>query len=483
MVVLTRTQYGEVNELTEEYVNNSVKDDALMSNSDFINKVVQYSNINFMEDDKSYLIKQLDQQILTKKDVLDWIAFLSSPNFGKNFRENTIEDVINWTIKKNELVAKLGTNITKFNYGNLLLLINNHYIKEKREKAAAKKAAAEKAAAEKAPAEEAATDEAATDEADDEKETNATEVKIYQRPKDDTSADYQKIFNNFHIVNLNKRIEDSEAIAIAAAFNKENTMHTLYMNNNTFLTNKGFTIIANNIKNSRLKHLDFNYCHYSIGSAIVAIVEIMKHKLLKILSLVSLKISDWETIADVLATNKTNITSLNLADNNCSNAISILEALASNNKLRILNLSGTTGQFKISLDVTPLRISLTNNRTLTELNLSENSILDHSIKALVDGLKENTTLLILNLERNKIDKSTLIDIVEMLKTNTGLRQLYLSNMYNEEWNDKDIQKIIDALTQNKTLELMWFSNNMLNEKYKKTIITAAKKNSNLKLFI
>lgn len=209
----------------------------------------------------------------------------------------------------------------------------------------------------------------------------------------------------------------------------------------------------------------------------------MKHKLLKILSLVSLKISDWETIADVLATNKTNITSLNLADNNCSNAISILEALASNNKLRILNLSGTTGQFKISLDVTPLRISLTNNRTLTELNLSENSILDHSIKALVDGLKENTTLLILNLERNKIDKSTLIDIVEMLKTNTGLRQLYLSNMYNEEWNDKDIQKIIDALTQNKTLELMWFSNNMLNEKYKKTIITAAKKNSNLKLFI
>ena len=124
-----------------------------LSNSNFIDKVVHDNNINFMDDDKSYLIEQLDQQKLTRKDALDWIAFLSS-TYGVSMREKTQTDVIEWTKIKEKTMDELkNKNAT---YDIILLRADYLYNIEEARLAVAEKAAAEEAAAEKAAAEKAA---------------------------------------------------------------------------------------------------------------------------------------------------------------------------------------------------------------------------------------------------------------------------------------------------------------------------------------
>ena len=135
---------------------------------------IQHSNINFTEADKLYLIKQLNKEKLTRKDALDWIAFLSSI-YGESRRGNTQDDVIEWTKIKEETINELtkkGT-IDTYTYQSLLLFVNNLYNQTEPQKAkraeankavvkkVAAAAAAEKAAAPAAPAAAAAAEKAA----------------------------------------------------------------------------------------------------------------------------------------------------------------------------------------------------------------------------------------------------------------------------------------------------------------------------------
>ena len=123
----------------------------LLHNNKFIDKVVRDSNINFTEADKLYLIEQLNEKKLTRKDALDWIAFLSSI-YGESRRGNTQDDVIEWTKIKEETINELtkkGT-IDMYTYQSLLLTVNGLYNQtepQKAKRAEANKAVVKKVAA------------------------------------------------------------------------------------------------------------------------------------------------------------------------------------------------------------------------------------------------------------------------------------------------------------------------------------------------
>ncbi|CAF3878162.1 unnamed protein product [Adineta steineri] len=93
--------------------------------------------------------------------------------------------------------------------------------------------------------------------------------------------------------------------------------------------------------------------------------------------------------------------------------------------------------------------ALKKDTTLTTLDLSYNQIGNKGVQHLGEALKKNTTLTILQLQNNQIGAQGSQYLVEALQTNTTLTELYLSrNEIGPQW-----QQHLQELTENRNLTL------------------------------
>ncbi|GMH37109.1 hypothetical protein BSKO_04982 [Bryopsis sp. KO-2023] len=153
-------------------------------------------------------------------------------------------------------------------------------------------------------------------------------------------------------------------------------------------------------------------------------------------------------LAKALEVNQSIVT-LRLGDNGLNDAAVglILRALAINTRIQEVDLSmnqmGLAGANSIA------ELLLSKDSNLTSLNLSHNKLPDKGGAAIVDALYSNTTLTELNLSNNKLAEKTAIALSNSLQVNNVLRHLNVS------WNafrSRGVAAIAEGLTPNLSIQ-------------------------------
>lgn len=166
---------------------------------------------------------------------------------------------------------------------------------------------------------------------------------------------------------------------------------------------------------------------------------------LRSLELQGLNAREMEFFLENLKPNNT-LTSLNLANRQCSNAKNIIlisELVRNSNCLVSLGLS----QWEIRPEeMLILASALEGNQSITSLNLGCNFIHDNGTIALAESLKKNKTLTALNLFNNFIADRGASALVNLLENNNTLTLLYIATNINIGHSNK--RKINTYITRN-----------------------------------
>ncbi|CAH3152027.1 unnamed protein product [Porites evermanni] len=179
-------------------------------------------------------------------------------------------------------------------------------------------------------------------------------------------------------------------------------------------------------------------------------------------------------IAAVLEANTT-LTNLDLSRNSVgpAGAESLATALKTNTTLTNLDLSqnnvGPAG-------ADSLATALKTNTTLTNLDLSQNNVGPAGAESLATALKTNTTLTNLNLSRNNVGPAGAESLATALKTNTNLTNLDLSQ---NNVGPAGAESLATALKTNTTLTNLDLSQNNLGPTGAESLATALKTNTTL----
>ena len=185
---------------------------------------------------------------------------------------------------------------------------------------------------------------------------------------------------------------------------------------------------------------------------------------------------EWDVIAKMLTENTT-VTYLNLSHNKLDSecADKICEGLCNNNTLEFLNLCGNKLDSECADKICE---GLCNNNTLELLNLSHNKLDSECADKICEMLRNNNTLEFLNLSDNKLDSKCADKIFEGLCNNNTLELLNLShNKLDSECADK----ICEMLRNNNTLELLDLSYNKLDSECADKICEMLRNNNTLEL--
>ena len=214
-------------------------------------------------------------------------------------------------------------------------------------------------------------------------------------------------------------------------FLKDNTPLTTCRFNNVYKyevnkTIKNVSVITYDCLESFLTtttytELDFSNMGIDSNNAVTALAKYLKHNDIKLttldLSSNELSIRYITSLTKVLEINKT-LTKLNLS-NNSVYAGDIATVLKKNKTLTTLILSNTGIGF---LDeVIPFAEALKENTTLTTLDLSCNKIRSRMIIKIAEAVKINTTLTLLDLRGCNIGADGAKTIAEVLETNTTIQ--------------------------------------------------------------
>ena len=165
---------------------------------------------------------------------------------------------------------------------------------------------------------------------------------------------------------------------------------------------------------------------------------------------------ECDVIAKMLTENTT-VTDLNLFDNKLDSecADKICEMLCINNTLTHLDLSGNKLDSECADKICE---GLCNNNTLIQLDLSGNKLDSECADKICEGLCNNNTLIRLDLSGNKLDSECADKICEGLCNNNTLASLNLSdNKLDSECADK----ICEGLCNNNSLKHLYLSFNKL----------------------
>ena len=165
---------------------------------------------------------------------------------------------------------------------------------------------------------------------------------------------------------------------------------------------------------------------------------------------------ECDVIAKMLTENTT-VTRLDLWDNKLDSECvdKICEGLAHNNTLTHLDLSGNKLDSECADKICEV---LAHNNTLTDLRLSYNNLDSECADKICEGLAHNNTLTHLDLSGNKLDSECADKICEVLAHNNTLTYLSLSfNKLDSECADK----ICEGLAHNNTLTRLDLSGNKL----------------------
>ena len=194
------------------------------------------------------------------------------------------------------------------------------------------------------------------------------------------------------------------------------------------------------------------------------------------LDLSSNELSIWylTSITEALVINKT-LTKLNLSNNSVS-TYDIARVLERNSTLTTLILSNTGIEFFDGDGVKTITETL--NTTLTTLVLSYNGIRSWGIIAIAKALERNNTLTTIDISYNNVGYNAAKAIAEAVKINTTLTTLILNNT---KMHSSETKAIAKALEINNTLTTLNFSYNDIGYHGAKAIAEAVKINTTLTL--
>ncbi|GMH33627.1 hypothetical protein BSKO_01461 [Bryopsis sp. KO-2023] len=185
-------------------------------------------------------------------------------------------------------------------------------------------------------------------------------------------------------------------------------------------------------------------------------------------------------IGDILDANSTPhqfLTSLRLNKTSLGEegVLSIVSALKNGNmKLSILSLSGTLMANKSAIAFGEL---FEFNHTLTELDLSWNSIKSEGAKHLARGLMSNATLHKLNLSWNGLENDGVTALGEMLMMNLGIKEL---NLISTRAGAEACLIISEGLKANDILETLYMDGNPIGDAGARHLMHALSQNKSLK---
>ena len=196
------------------------------------------------------------------------------------------------------------------------------------------------------------------------------------------------------------------------------------------------------------------------------------------LDLSSNELSIWylTSITEALVINKT-LTKLNLSNNSVS-TYDIARVLERNSTLTTLILSNTGIEFFDGDGVKTIAETLKTNTTLTTLVLSYNGIRSWGIIAIAKALEINSTLTTIDISYNNVGYNAAKAIAEAVKTNSTLTTLILNNT---KMHSSETKAIAKALEINNTLTTLNFSYNDVGYHGAKAIAEAVKINITLTL--
>ena len=152
-------------------------------------------------------------------------------------------------------------------------------------------------------------------------------------------------------------------------------------------------------------------------------------------------------LSEILKTNKT-IKKLQLWSSALTGGIKqVSDSLFNNKTLEQLWLSDATGI--TNEDMTHLSNMLVSNTTLKELEFYNCNITDNGVRYICEGLTNNQTLTVLNIGHNhQITSVSTSTIADLIQTTTSVTTLYL---YNTSLNNDNIKTICESLTKNTTI--------------------------------
>ena len=265
----------------------------------------------------------------------------------------------------------------------------------------------------------------------------------------------------------------SSAVIILKALAGNFQLKSLNLNRNN-MTEKVANDLANVIKNNLgFQQLGLSYNNLR-SSATLVLRALTEHLQLKLLDLSGNNMT--EHVAVALA-NVIKIISglqqLNLSNNNFkSSALIILQALADNRHLEVLDLNSNNMTEVVTKDLANV---VKNNFGLKQLCLFDND-LSASVVVILQALTEHMNLEILDLGKNNMTGQVAVALAKVLKNNLCLRQLYLS--------DNDLRSsavvILQAITEHLQLEILDLCGNNMTEQVTEDIVSVIKSNSSLK---
>lgn len=196
------------------------------------------------------------------------------------------------------------------------------------------------------------------------------------------------------------------------------------------------------------------------------------------LDLSSNELSIWylTSITEALVINKT-LTKLNLSNNSVS-TYDIARVLKYNSTLTTLILSNTGIGILDGNGVKTIAETLKINTTLTTLVLSYNGIRSWGIIAIAKALEINNTLTTIDISYNNVGYNATKAIAEAVKTNSTLTTLILNNT---KMHSSETKAIAEALEINSTLTTLNFSYNDVGYHGAKAIAETVKINTTLTL--
>ena len=122
--------------------------------------------------------------------------------------------------------------------------------------------------------------------------------------------------------------------------------------------------------------------------------------------------------------------------------------------------------------------ALNTNKSLKELNLSDNLLGNRGVNNLAESLLKNSTLLLLSLNYTGIDVYCVDSIEEMLKTNKTLNSL---NLYGNNLADNGVYRILNSIIFNKSLRHISLGSNNFTDHALRNIKNVLKFNKSLKI--
>jgi Ran GTPase-activating protein (RanGAP) involved in mRNA processing and transport len=265
--------------------------------------------------------------------------------------------------------------------------------------------------------------------------------RVFQRPS--SSIKFQNLITNSNLtsLNLNCLALSDGVIDFANALSQNKVLTSLQLCGNEFYE-QGATAVANALQQSNtLVSLDVSLNKISDKGLDAFATALKSNSSLTALEMRECRISLPEgSVLEAMRFNTT-LTQLDLSRNslNGKSGTELSLVLQSNSSLRCLKLQGNN----IGKEgATALSEGLKVNNSLSELNISGNYMYSEGVTAICEALKHNSALLDLNMSNNSCKTDGAIAVSEMLKVNSTLQNLDLS------WNcmeDAGISAVADQV--------------------------------------